>query len=175
MSAYRFFITNNEQVNSRVEPRDKPITFSSRSFMTTKDQHGNYIFQIVSDLHFSMVSPKTGEVEYDIVAFSSDKSKSVAELDYFSKHCKKILKFKGKIEDNISLNHGKNLILNSSISRAFLNEIFQQYLPQELIDYIYEMTDNVELELMINDYYGNYYISNPSFKIKSNYLKYLVG
>ena len=175
MTAYRFFITNNERVNSRVAPRDKPITFSSRSFMTSKGEAGYHLFQLISDLHFSMVSPKDGEVEYDIVAFTSDKSKSVAELDYFSEDCKKILKFKGKIEDNISFHYGKNLILNSSISRAFLTNIFQGILPQELIDYIYEMTDNVELELIINDYYGNYYISNPSFKIKTKYLKALVG
>ena len=43
-----------------------------------------------------------------------------------------------------------------------------------MIEYIHEMTGNVELELMLNDYQGDYYISNPSFIIPKKQLRQLL-
>ena len=174
MASYRFFISNNEQLPSRVNPRDEKYTVSTRSFLTTKIDPRTLIFQMVSDLYFSMVSPKDGRVEYEIVAFKAENSKYYRDIDYFSPHCKKLIKFSGLIENNIFNEYGKIMVLNSVISYKDLEDILITFLPPELVEIIHKMTNNVKLELMVNDYQGNYYISNPSFTIKSSFLKSLL-
>ena len=69
---------------------------------------------------------------------------------------------------------GKHLILNSVVSLKFLVDTLIGVLPLEMIEYIHKMTGNVELEMMVNDYQGNYYISNPSFIVSRKQLRQLL-
>ena len=97
-------------------------------------------------------------------------------IDLFTNYvdCKKFLRFSGFIEPNIRNDCGKHLILNSVVSLKLLVDTLLGVLPLEMIEYIHEMTGNVELELMLNDYQGDYYISNPSFVIPKKQLRQLL-
>lgn len=166
MTGYRFFIANNEETTSRVNPRAaEKFTFSSNSFLTTSfNEELKIILQMIKDTHFSLIAPKSGFVDFTVFALASDTKPSI-DIFTSSIHCKKILRFSGFIEPNITTECGKHLILNSVISLSFLLNTLSGILPPEMIEYIHKMTGNVELEMMVNDYQGHYYISNPSFVI----------
>ena len=177
MTVYRFFIANNEQTSSRVSPRvlwNETFTFSSNPFLTTSiDNDTKIILQMIKDTHFSLISPKSGFVDFTVFSLPSTVKPNI---DTFTNYidCKKFLRFSGFIEPNIKNEFGKCLILNSVVSLEFLVNILLEVLPLEMIEYIHKMTGNIELEMMVNDYQGNYYISNPSFVVPRKQLRQLL-
>lgn len=172
--SFKCFIANNEETPCRINKRFEEVTFSSNPFLATDiNKNTQIIFQMIQDIHFNLIAPKDGYVDITLICMPSNVRPT--EINFNEQSiCKKILRFQGSIEKHIHRVHGVSMLLNSVVSLIFLEKVLGGVLPQEMIEYIYKMTNNVQLEFMVNDYNGDYYISNPSFVISKAHLRQLV-
>ena len=148
---HKFYIVNNEKISTRVGSdlgKDYNYTVSGRPFVCFKDNE-RFFAQMISDVNFSMITPKNANVQFHIVAIKTDTNPVCKQkiLNYFNKNEKNedisiVLTFEGHIGDCL-----KN-------DRLCLFE---------------KNNKDIHLNMMVNDYEGNLYISNPEFADHRNW------
>lgn len=142
-SSYKYYIVNNEKVSYRVGSKQNiNYTVSACPFVTFKTED-TINFQMLSDINFSMITTKKSSLEFHIVAIKNN-SNDVCKrhiLDYFNKN-----------------------VENSDIKVLFTFECkIENYLKNNQLSIPEKNNSSIEINLMVNDYNGNIYISNPEF------------
>ena len=177
--SFNLYLVNNEKVCGRLRDKNEYFTISANPFLSTKLENGDFIFQLIQDIHFNAILPKTASLEFYIVAIeNSTKNKKLKILDFFNnnnKHSsiKKILTFKNSICNSLSQDK-QSLKMSSEVPFDFIKSILQIFLPNELILKIAKLIHNIDIEFMVHPYDGELYISNPSFLIDKHLLKELI-
>lgn len=176
---FNLYIVNNERVCGRDKDKNEYFTISASPFLSTKLENDDFIFQLIQDIQFNAILPKTASLEFYIVAIeNSITNKKLKILEFFNTNkkyqgIKKILTFKNSICNSLS-HDNQSLKMSSEVQFDFIKSILHRFLPDELILKIATLIQNVDIEFMVHPYKGELYISNPSFLIDKHLLKELI-
>ena len=158
--SYLFYIINNENVSKRAyEDKLQPFTISAFKFVLTHD-NDNAIFQMLKDTSFNNISPKNSFLEYQIIAIKdsglSNEQNKLRILDHFNTDDLE------RTNDDIKSISTFNINVNQiNFDKPSYSTISKQ--------------NTITLEVMVNKYETDYYISNPSFTIRSANLSQILS
>ena len=121
----------------------------------------NYIFQMLKDTYFNMITSSTSEVEFEIIAFQNIGTDSMLRVDT-------------KLAILDYLNNGK-LLENCSI-KSILTFKCPNIGNNIKNNTLYINSSDLEINFMVNNLpkSDQLYISNPTFEIDKNYLNNLL-
>ena len=162
--SYNFYIINNEEVSKRNDTSSvdkfQKFTISAFKFIFSFGIDDNVIFQMLRDTSFNNISSKNSRLEYQIIAIKdnglSNEKNKMRILDHFNSEDVE------RTDDDIKSISTFHIELNKiNFDKSSYSTISKQ--------------NTITLELLVNNYNTDYYISNPSFTSRSANLSQILS